>query len=508
MTSYAPYQAYFGDIHNHCDISYGHGSLEDALANARQSLDFVSVTGHAHWPDMPAPNPKIQPIVDFHLEGFARLKKRWPSMMQTLRAANDEGRFVVFPGFEVHFSATGDRNILYRDLGGDLLYPSDLEDLNRQLRDLRGRGTEALAQPHHVGYRQGTRGIDWHTFNSEFAPVVELISMHGCSETNDTPRPFLHGMGPSDWEGTIQYGLAQGHIFGVTGGTDHHSAHPGSYGHGRTGLWATDCTRKAIWEALHSRRTYALTGDRITLRFSLNDAPMGAVVAPAPERRIQVEVEGGAPIDCVDIIRNNRLAKRFSPCDFSEPPLPDSIRTRLYLELGWGPRLEATQWHVEFGVRQGRILGVEPRFRGRSVVSPLDSAKPESCFTAQVHRTTDTAVTFSAQSEGNPNTSTPTTQGLCLEVELPRAGQVYAVMNGRTRQWPVQDLLEGSRSDLTDGTASPAFRIHRAPLPHELCWRCHWEDRGDGDDFYYARVRQTNDQWAWSSPIFVRSGGG
>ena len=44
---------FYGDLHNHCDISYGHGSLEQALRRARRQLDFVSVTGHAYWPDMP-----------------------------------------------------------------------------------------------------------------------------------------------------------------------------------------------------------------------------------------------------------------------------------------------------------------------------------------------------------------------------------------------------------------------------------------------------------------------
>jgi len=37
----------FGDLHNHCGISYGHGSLEDALANAREQLDFAEERGWA-----------------------------------------------------------------------------------------------------------------------------------------------------------------------------------------------------------------------------------------------------------------------------------------------------------------------------------------------------------------------------------------------------------------------------------------------------------------------------
>jgi hypothetical protein len=50
-------------------------------------------------------------------------------------------------------------------------------------------------------------------------------------------------MGPRDGRSTAQYGLAQGNVFGLIGSTDHHSAYPGSYGHGRLGVWATELTR-------------------------------------------------------------------------------------------------------------------------------------------------------------------------------------------------------------------------------------------------------------------------
>jgi len=33
---------YFGDLHNHCSISYGFGSLENALNEASKHLDFFA----------------------------------------------------------------------------------------------------------------------------------------------------------------------------------------------------------------------------------------------------------------------------------------------------------------------------------------------------------------------------------------------------------------------------------------------------------------------------------
>ncbi|MEX2581309.1 MAG: DUF3604 domain-containing protein [Verrucomicrobiales bacterium] len=512
--SYQSFQPLYGDIHNHCGISYGHGSLADALANARERLDFVSVTGHAHWPDMPEPEPRIQPVIDFHLAGFEKLRGGWGDMLRELRETNEEGAFTVFPAFEVHSCASGDRNILYKDVDRPdedlaVLLPEDLDHLGRLLRGLRERGIDTLAQPHHIGYKKGTRGIDWDTFDPEFAPVVELISMHGCSEESDNTRPFLHVMGPSDYEGTMHYGLARGHVFGVTGGTDHHSAHPGSYGHGLTGLWAPEHSREAIWSALYQRRTWAMTGDRIELRFAIGDTFMGGVSEPGRPRRIAVDVKAGGAIDYVDVLKNNRLVRRMSAADLTTiEPGGDVVRTKLHLELGWGPRNANFRWEAELGIADGRILSVEPRFRGRQVVSPLEGdGGAETYHTARVIERTEQSVSFTALSQGTPNNFTNTSQGLCLEVEMPRSASVYAVLNGQRLEWPLEKLLEGARSGLMNGIESNAWRMNRAPFPAELNYALEFVDDEDVDEpaTYYARVRQRNDHWAWSSPIFFRS---
>ena len=511
MDPYDRYQPLYGDIHNHCDISYGHGSLSDALANARERLDFVSITGHAHWPDMPAPEPRLQAVIDFHREGFARLKARWPEVLNTLRAANEEGRFTVFPAFEVHSSESGDRNILYRDIDWPdedlaILYPDSLNDLNDKLRHLRKRGIDTLAQPHSIAYKRGFRGIDWDTYDPEFAPLVELISMHGCSEESDNTRPFLHVMGPSDYEGTMHCGLARGHVFGITGSTDHHSGHPGSYGHGLSGIWATEHTRAAIWQAFYERRIWAMTGDKIELRFAIDEAPMGSVLDCGQTRSISLDVRAGGAIDYVDVVKDNQLIKRVSECDIRTQEPGATVRTKLYLELGWGPRKTTFHWHAEFGITDGRIITVEPRFRGRQVVSPLDEGEIDSYHTARMFNRGEQSVEFEAVSEGTPNNFTTTSQGMCLEVEMPRKASIFAMLNGQRLEWPLELLIEGARSGLINGMESNAWRINRAPLPHEMNYRIAFEDKTDikKPASYYARVRQKNDHWAWSSPIFLR----
>jgi hypothetical protein len=336
--------------------------------------------------------------------------------------------------------------------------------------------------------------------------------MHGCSEKSDNPRPFLHSMGPADWESTIQYGLQQGHIFGFCGNTDHHSAHPGSYGHGRTGVWSEDQTRDALWEAFYSRRTYALTGDKIDLKFSINHSLMGSIIPESDEKNIDISVSAGTAIDYVDIVKDNQLLKRFSQCDIdNKEPDYNVLKTKVYLELGWGERNKTTDWKVELELTEGKILSVEPRFRGEEVVSPVEKKDNFSDFyTSSCKQLTDKSIEFKTTSQANPNNFTCTTQGVCLEVKTTLNTAIKARINDKTEVVPLKRLLKGSYTGRLSLIGSPSYKFNRAPLPSEFNWSLNFQDKDTsryfdiGHSFYYVRVRQQNDQWAWSSPIFIK----
>ena len=310
----------FGDIHNHCDLSYGHGRFADALARAALQLDFVSITGHAHWPDMPVDDPAVAHIVNFHVEGFARLRDGWRAHFEVLAAAETEA-FTVFPGYEIHGSEHGDYTIVYRDLAPAPLWFADSPpELHALLdREMPGR---AFAFPHHIGYRRGARGINWDSFEERLSPVVEMNSMHGCAETSETPRSYLHSMGPVDGHSTMQWGLAQGHVFGVVGNTDHHSAFPGSYGHGRMAVFADHAGRAGLWDAIMARRTVALTGDNIHLLSAVGDVMTGGVMAPAKAAQLDIEAVAGGEIDVIDVIDEISSITTAAAPSFSAEALP------------------------------------------------------------------------------------------------------------------------------------------------------------------------------------------
>ena len=78
-------QIYWGDLHNHCGITYGYGSQANALARAADHLDFCAITGHAMWPDIVERNEETAFIIDFHQEGFKKLRDHWDEVRGRLR---------------------------------------------------------------------------------------------------------------------------------------------------------------------------------------------------------------------------------------------------------------------------------------------------------------------------------------------------------------------------------------------------------------------------------------
>lgn len=488
-------QAYYGDIHNHCDISYGHGTLEDALYNAKLQLDFVSVTVHAVWPDLPTDDPKLEYLVDYHEEGFKRAKAGWANYLTIMDANNADEEFITFPSFEWHSMKYGDHCVYYlEDKNREIIDAPDLPALRQILRDL---DTPIFVLPHHIGYKQGYRGINWAAYTESLSPVVEIFSFHGLSESGEGPYPYLHSMGPAHEHSTAQYGWSQGNIFGIIGSTDHHNAFPGGYGYGRLGVWADGLSRQSIWDAIKQRRTYVLTGDRIQLAFALNETLIGGIAPPDDTRKIQVSVEGGFALDYIDVLHNNRVIHRESV--FTKQS--DSNRYKVHIEMGWAEMDTAFDWDVSLDVENGKLLDVEPRLRG---YGPSVNADDDNFVYSKLDHS-DNHVRLQTLTRKNQSLHTANTEGLSLDIEGDADTIIRASINGREEVLTLSDLMTGTRTFYTGGFVSPVICFHRAIPEHEFTHTFEFEHHHTSDtrDWYYIRVRQHNDQWAWSSPIWV-----
>lgn len=340
--------------------------------------------------------------------------------------------------------------------------------------------------------------------------------MHGGSETTESAFPYRHSMGPSDWEGTVQYGLEQGHIFGFIANTDHHSAHPASYGQGYTGVWAEELSQDALYDAICNRRTFALTGDKIQVDYKLGTLNMGAVGPAGTLRGLKASVVAGGELDCVDLIVNSRLVKRLSQYDMDAVTITDdtvenTVQSLVFLEVGWGQRGKRQEWDVEFGVTEGTVTAVETRFRGPDILSPEQKdlpSKESSSFYSSCEKKGVQAVHFSTVTYGNPTNTTPGTQGVCLSVDVPRTAKIWININGIYRETPVRDLLNGGHSGyLIEEIDSPSWLLHKMPNKKQFVWDIDLSDFEvdmQVGGYAYLRVRQQNGQTAWASPVFAR----
>jgi hypothetical protein len=493
-------QLYWGDLHNHNSVGlfhYSKGSLERTIEIAKSHLDFFAFTGHSHWHDMPSmPN-------DAHLkwqEGFDYHTRMWPKTKQLIAAANEDGRFVAFQGYEWHSAAYGDRSVLFRDDHCELVHANDIAELSEYARK-----AGALLVPHHIGYKSGLpgRGANWEAIDESVSPLLEVYSEHGGHERDRGPWPYVrHTNGPRTTLNTLQHGLALGKKLGVIASTDDHFGCPGAYGEGLAGVYAEARTREAIWEALWARRTYGVTGDRIELMFTLNGAMMGSILPSARRRDIEISVHGWDDVAMVELLKNNRvIARRFPEDDaVSADPFAGPVKCRI--EFGWGP------W-AALGIPRVADWRFEAHLTGaqcRRVMTCFQSGPFDENRRNRVLDFDETRCRWESYTCRQGSFAETPTNAVVLEL----AGGPEAILHleltspvRRSFSYRLGDLMRSSAVEFTAEFPCESFLVHRL-VPQSACRAAYrLTDTGEDGDFYYVRVTQANGHVAWSSPIWV-----
>ena len=177
-------------------------------------------------------------------------------------------------------------------------------------------------------------------------------------------------------------------------------------------------------------------------------------------------------------------------------------RFKVHIELGWGERSGATPWDVDLRFVGGAVCSVEPRFRG---AGPTDNPSDGDFSCSNWQQYDDNHVRFHTRTRQNASLHTPSTEGMALEIEGDSATQILALIDGQEIALPLAELMTGSRTYYLGGFVSPAICFHRAVPQTEYTHRFAFLHRSEANarEWYTVRVRQRNDQWAWSSPIWV-----
>lgn len=515
------YQLFWGDFHKHMT---GPGAdrdeLDAVLGYARQHLDVSVVQCYPFkWyrkgreggirTESVGPDPEFE--------------SWWSDVQAAAERNNRAGEFVTFPAYEWNGNRDrwGDHNVYYRDEGYPLDQTLDLPALLENMSD-----RDALVLPHHTAYEIGNRGKDWDVYDEDLSPLTEVYSSHGSSESIDSPVPMDANpdMGPRTAGGTFVDGLDRGHRVGAIASNDGPGL-PGTWGKGVAGVWATELTREAVWEALRERRTYGVTGDRIRLWWSMDGHPLGSRVTDAAERRATVDVDCPLPLDRVELLHDGAVERTYTHRDATAPE--ESNRYRLLVEFGWGPTPEygdfdetTFEWAGTISATDGEVTAVEPRFRGFGQEYAFRDGDCE--FDVVTSRDDHSHLL----PEGDADR---TTQGFVLEVDGDDETDVVVELDDERLVVPLEraretDHLFAFEAESRDRLAAEfelgdeeidngdvvyhnARKVRVGRAHHESRCRAtvEFEDlpAGPGEDYYYVRAAQTNGQYAWASPIWL-----
>lgn len=309
-----PSGIYFGDVHTHTWMSDGAGDPDEVYTRSRDRYRFHFVA-----------------LTDHDLENGNRiLPTEWAWMKLWADFFNNPNVFATFQAYEwtspSYPRGAGHRNVYFPGDNSPLFNVAEEAPTTRTLFELL-QAEGAMAAPHHIGWT----GTDWEHHDPAVQRAIELISVHGAFEKPGNrpilPRAEQVGM-------FVRDGLLRGLKFGLIGGSDGHGF-PWHYGVSRredvwrtglTGIMSMALNRTALHAAMMSRLTVATSGPPIGVWLHVDGSPMGTEISTDRAPRIDVRVEGMAPLQEVTLVRDGEdiqqvpvSGKRVEVTLFDEP---------------------------------------------------------------------------------------------------------------------------------------------------------------------------------------------
>lgn len=482
----APLLPYWCDLHGQSEETIGTNSAAELIEFARDRafLDAMSHQGN-----------------DFQITSAF-----WNELNRLTGLYNQEGRFIVFPGYEWsgNTGLGGDRNVMFMqedrpihrsshalvdDLGDQDSDATCAEDLFAALKN------EDCVVFAHVGGRYADIKI------AHDARIERSVEVH------------------SDWgtfEWLLQDALDQGYRVGILANSDGHkgrhgASHPGAslfgaYG-GLSCLLARDLTRAGLFDALRRRHHYATTGCRMLLDVGVAFAQDAVLYGDDPNLGPTTQTPARAAM-MGDILRTEAESVEFSVEALASAPIERlEIRNGAEVLEVWRP------FGAEDLGRRVRIIweGSEYRGRGRQTVwdgqcsltgNSFERIAPINLWNLdkKLERQTPGMVVWTALTTGGFG-------GFDAWLADQHAGKL------RIETALVQceiDIASIGLEDLVFDAGGIGRRIRIFRLPDEnparrlqLVRRIPL--RRESDNALYVRVTQEDGHLAWSSPIYVFS---
>ena len=348
---------YWGDLHGQSGETIG-------LTTSRQYFDF-------------ARNKSFLDVTSHQANDFQVNNAFWKYLNQLTEEYHEDGRFVVFPGYEWsgNTAVGGDRNVFFREEGRQIRRSShallsDRSDLETDAPTA-SKLFEALQEEDCVVYAHvGGRYAD---ISQAHDPRLE------------TAMEIHSAWGTFEW--LLTDGFPLGHRSGVVCNSDGHKGRPGAsypgaatfgaYG-GLTCFLTHDLTRDGIFECLRSRHHYGTTGCRMHLEVKahfkeqaifyhqdpkayrdprtskVREVMMGDIVETREnEVMLSLKILAHAPLERVEIRNGSEVCSIHRPFDASD--LGSRIRV-IWSGAEYRGRGRQTSWKGRADFRHCRIL--------------------------------------------------------------------------------------------------------------------------------------------------------
>ncbi|KIG15641.1 hypothetical protein DB30_05389 [Enhygromyxa salina] len=463
------HRKYWGDLHAQSDATVGTGTEVEYFEFGRDwaHLDVMCHQGN----------------------DFQMTDEDWRRLNEVVRRFHQDGRFVVFPGYEwsANTAAGGDRNVMYLEEGMPIMrsshwqipgtpedqhtpaHPADV--LFSKLREHVDLDKVVLAA--HCGGRYADIR---EYFDEELGPLIEVMSCWGVFE----------------W--LLWDAFDKGYEVGVVANSDGHKGRPGAEGPGAgqfgifgglTCMLAESLTRAAVFNALKQRRCYGTTGPRMDLNFEVEGRVMGSSFAVDRDRvQVTASVVGVGPIESLQLFRGRELIHEVRPAAFTNCGASRRIR------LVWGgARIRGRGRRATWD----GVVEIEGAHIERAQVFAFDS--PMDGIQAQ----TDTTIELRSRTTGDLD-------GLDIWLDQAQRGRVVfrsgvgelAAMlgtldaNGQSASFGGLDL----RASICRYPESPSERA--LEFTHEV------ELAASATTPLFVKAVQVDGHTAWSSPIYLR----
>ena len=264
-------------------------------------------------------------------------------------------------------------------------------------------------------------------------------------------------------------------------------------------------------QAVAARRTFVTSGPKSILLTQVNGGNPGSRIGLSKRRQISGEVFATTGIDAIELIRNGVVVDHYRFND-TEGALQVKVTMGSKskpLVPGWDTPRNGREWLGYLRVTGARVSslkapGIEKRSRSAIAINPAEPARvdfiiwthgTESSFVLSLDEIADQEVLFEINiKEGFE------------DVDLLSGTREPAVTPGIRQLLSLNDIGVNSitRAINVNGYSDfVRFELTNTGRSHQLSFSF-IDTRAAGiGDYYYVRVKQTDDHILWSSPVYV-----